>query len=137
MDRAALDVAFSLGVACGGWCPRGRRAEDGRIPQRYSLRETESSAYPLRTRLNVREADATLIVTRGAPRGGTALTIEVADRLGKPCLVVDLLGKPDHVVVRAWLAENRVATLNVAGPRESENPGIYEEASAFLRLLLG
>ena len=136
VDRAALDVSLGLGVSCGGWCPRGRRAEDGPIPTRYPLRETESPAYPARTRLNVRDADATLVLTRGAPRGGTALTVELADQLGKPCMVVDLLGAPDPVGVRVWLAEHRVATLNVAGPRESDNPGIYEQASRFLLALL-
>ena len=62
--------------------------------------------------------------------------VAAADQLGKPCLVVDLLVEPDPVVVRVWLAENRVATLNVAGPRESENPGIYKQALGFLRAVL-
>src|SRR5436305_1193025 len=75
VDRAALDVALELGIPCSGWCPRGRRAEDGTIPPRYPLQETRSLAYPVRTRWNVRDSDGTLILTRGRPDRGTALTI--------------------------------------------------------------
>ncbi len=135
-DRAALDAALALGIPCGGWCPRGRRAEDGTIPARYPLRETASSGYPERTGRNVRDADATLILTRGRPRGGTALTAALASRAGKPCLVVDLNVGADAAAVRAWLEQNRVRELNVAGPRESEQPGIHDEAEEFLRRVL-
>src|SRR5207248_6603939 len=74
VDRAALDVALEVGLPCGGWGPQGRRAEDGPLPERYPLRETASAAYPARTARNVREADGTLILTRGEPDRGTALT---------------------------------------------------------------
>jgi hypothetical protein len=90
VDRAALDVALALGYPCGGWCPRGRRAEDGPIDDRYPLTETKTDRYQERTRLNVRDADATLIVTRGYPVGGTRLTVDTAVRAGRPCLVIDL-----------------------------------------------
>src|SRR5512134_3746342 len=90
VDRAALDAALALGLPCGGWCPRGRRAEDGAIPLHYPLRETPTARYPQRTEWNVRDSDGTLILTRGRPRGGTAYTISVARRLGRPLLVVDL-----------------------------------------------
>ena len=136
VDRAALDVALELGIACGGWCPRGRRAEDGRIPERYPLRETPSAAYAQRTEWNVRVADATLVLHRGRLSGGTALTVAVARRLAKPCLAVDLAVAADPVAIRAWLAQRRVATLNGAGPRESQAPGIGGLASALLRDVL-
>ena len=132
VDRAALDVALAVGMPCGGWCPRGRRAEDGPIPARYPLRETPTSAYPERTARNVRDSDATLVLTRGQPRGGTALTAALARRDRKPTLVVDLRAEPDADAVRVWLAENRVCVLNVAGPREGEHPGIHDQALAFL-----
>jgi hypothetical protein len=139
VDRAALDVALELGLACGGWVPLGRRAEDGRIPARYPLRETATAAYPQRTRLNVRDADATLILTRGDPAGGTAFTIACARKLDRPCMLVDL-ERPDleqvAAVVREWLGDERVRVLNVAGPRESSAPGIAEEAAAFLHRVL-
>jgi hypothetical protein len=136
VDRAALDVALELGMPCGGWCPKGRRAEDGAIPERYPLVETGSAAYPPRTRRNVRDADATLALTRGAPTGGTALTVRRAQELGKPCYVADLTRHPDAGAVRAWTRAESIGVLNVAGPRESEAPGIYAEALAFLRQVL-
>ena len=138
VDRAALDLALEIGLGCGGWCPRGRRAEDGAIPARYPLRETRSSAYPERTEANVRDADATLVLTRGALHGGTALTVALARRLGKACLVVDLTADPAPAAaeVRRWLADHEVRVLNVAGPRESEQPGIHDEAAEFLRAVL-
>lgn len=136
VDRAALDVAMALGLACGGWVPRGRRAEDGRVPPVYPMREAPSSAYAERTRLNVRDADATLILTRGEPVGGTALTIAAARRLRRPVLIVDLEAAAGPAGARKWLNRHQVRVLNVAGPRESGAPGIYAEACVFLRRLL-
>ena len=78
VDRAALDAALALGIPCGGWCPKGRKAEDGAIPERYPVAETESAAYEERTRLNVGDADATLILASGPLYGGTGLTAETA-----------------------------------------------------------
>ncbi len=137
VDRAALDVARELGLPCGGWIPRGRRAEDGRLAAIYPMRETESREYAPRTRLNVRDSDATLILTRGRPTGGTALTAECARALGRPHLVVDLAGAIDLPAIREWLARHDVKVLNVAGPRESSQPGTYEASVPVLRDLLG
>ena len=138
VDRAALDVAVSLGIPHGGWCPRGRLAEDGRIPVGYNLRETETREYPQRTEKNVLDSDGTLIVCHGSPSGGTLLTARLATRHKQPLLVVDL----DEIdgdgieqtrdAVCEWLADNSVATLNVAGPRESQSAGIHQEACDLL-----
>ena len=136
VDRAALDVAAELGLERGGWCPRGRRAEDGVIPARYSLRETPSAAYSQRTRWNVRDAQATLILVRGEPSGGTARTVEFAARLGRPCLVVEVTAADAVARARAFIAESGAAILNVAGPRESNARGIGDEASRLLRRAL-
>jgi hypothetical protein len=136
VDRAALDLALRLGLACGGWIPKGRRTDDGVLPPRYPLRETPHRGYPERTRRNVLEADATLIVTRGAPTGGTALTRTYAHRLGRPYWLADLAGEADPVAVRVWLDGRGVRILNVAGPRESTAPGIYAEAMRFLHAVL-
>ncbi len=135
-DRAALDVAAELGLAAGGWCPRGRRAEDGPIPQSYPLKETQSANYKTRTRMNVADSDATLILTLGPPMGGTALTLRYAQDLGRPCLVVDLAGQVGAGAARRWLADHAIGLLNVAGPRESSAPGIRDKAARFLRSLL-
>lgn len=136
VDRAALDVALALGIECGGWCPRGRRAEDGRIPERYPLDETASVDYPERTARNVRDSDATLVLCLGEPDRGTRLTLRIAEREGRPWRRVDLSAEPDPGELRRWLAQVPVRTLNVAGPRESRRPGVHAAAAAFLRRLL-
>jgi hypothetical protein len=138
VDRAALDAALELGLDVGGWCPRGRRAEDGRIPDRYPLKETASAAYPARTAANVRDADATLILTHAsAVSRGTALTRRLASAHGKPLLEVDLAQHPRPEAVREWLERMAIGTLNVAGPRQSEAADIYAASRAFLREVLG
>ena len=136
VDRAALDTALELGLSCGGWCPRGRKAEDGVIDARYPLTETESADYDERTRCNVRDSDATLILNRAALQSGTALTVYIAQRLGKPYLIIDLDTPLPLETIAGWLGQHKVRTLNVAGPRESRNPGIYDEAKALLRGVL-
>jgi hypothetical protein len=135
-DRAALDAALALGAECGGWCPAGRRAEDGPIPMRYPLRETATADYDERTRLNVLDSEATLILAFRQLRGGTALTREVAHRLGRPFLVLDPRGPDATDQVVRWLREQSVETLNVAGPRESEEPGMYAAALTLLTAVL-
>ncbi len=137
VDRAALDVALQSGVPCGGWCPKGRRAEDGRIDDRYLLEETPSEEYEQRTMWNVRDADATLILALRSPlSGGTQYTTQVAGSLGKPCHVVVLDDRASLTIVADWLRRHAVGTLNVAGPRESGAPGVYRKAHAFLTNLL-
>ncbi|GIW92872.1 MAG: hypothetical protein KatS3mg110_0913 [Pirellulaceae bacterium] len=135
VDRAALDAAIACGIPHGGWCPRGRLAEDGRIPDRYNLQETPGAAYAERTLKNVVEADATLILHRGPISGGTWLTVQFAHKHKKPLCVVSLAEPPAAGQVLAWLHEHQVQTLNVAGPRESTEPGIYQDAYLFLHRL--
>ncbi len=136
VDRAALDVALELDIPCGGWCPRGRRAEDGPLPPRYPLQETPTEEYAQRTIWNVRDSDGTLVLTRGRPSQGTALTIELAGRLEKPCLVLDMDQPPHEGTVQAWVTEHRIFVLNIAGPREEKSPGIYRDSVDFLRRML-
>ena len=136
VDRAGLDAALALGLAAGGWCPRGRRAEDGPIPGSYPLRETASAAYRVRTRLNVRDSDATLILCRGPLTGGTRLTADLARRLGRPLRTADLSRRVQAPAAAAWLERQGVRRLNIAGPRESQAPGIGAEARRFLLRVL-
>ncbi|GAM08825.1 CCA-adding enzyme [Geobacter sp. OR-1] len=137
VDRAGLDVAMRHGIPAGGHCPRGRRAEDGTIPECYPLTETSSPDYAVRTRMNVREADATLILNLGELDGGTRLTAEYAAKRNKPCQIVQLDRKSHSAADTAdWLSAHRVAILNIAGPRESKRPGIYGKSVAFLERLL-
>lgn len=136
VDRAALDVALALDLPVRGWCPAGRWAEDGTIPERYPLRETPSAGVDQRTEWNVRDSDGTLVLTRGEPAGGTLLTIDLAQRMNRPVFVADVDHPPAADAVRAWVAAMGIRTLNVAGPRESEAPGIGAAAEAVLRRVL-
>jgi len=140
VDRAALDAALELGIPCGGWCPKGRKAEGGTIPDRYPLEETPSAGYSQRTKWNVRDSDATLILTWGEPTGGTLLTLDECDAAGKPRLVVDLSAGGDRTAqvsaAREWVARLGSGTLNVAGPRASRHPAVYGRATAFGRAIL-
>lgn len=123
-DRAGLDWALAHGVAHGGWCPRGRRAEDGVVPGRYALVETPSGGYLQRTEWNVRNSDATVIFTLAEKlTGGSLRTASFATKLRKPCLHMSARVAPKHLA--CFLAEYPVQTLNVAGNRESVAPGIY------------
>jgi len=140
VDRAALDAAMKLGIDVGGWCPKGRRALDGEIPSKYPLIETRGKSYQTRTKWNVRDSDATLIICRDEPTGGTALTIKCCEQLGKPYMVYQLkVGETigvgtaeDPYGVSYWLNCHHVQTLNVAGPREGMHCPIYNHAYLFL-----
>ena len=126
VDRGALDAAMAMGFPIAGWCPHGRLAEDGPIDDRYSLIETESSKYSIRTDWNVRDADATLIISRKPLEGGTRLTEEYAIKRRKPCFIFDLNhGKSADAIVE-WLQNGQFLELNVAGPREAKHPGVYQ-----------
>lgn len=139
VDRGALEAALRRGFPCGGCCPKGRRAEDGPIPARFPLTELDSTDYLVRTRRNVADADATLILASGTLTGGTRATETYARRAGKPCLVVDpdavSADEPDSNTL-TWLVRADVRILNVAGPRESSCPGIAASAEAFVGALL-
>jgi hypothetical protein len=143
VDQAALRAAETLGLETGGWCPPGARSEAGPIPARYLLRETpeeRSDGAPdvprsLRTEWNVRDSDATLIVARHTDRplaGGTAWAATCAADLGKPLLICDLAASDATATARTWLRSTPIRVLNVAGPSESECPGIEGLTYAFL-----
>ena len=136
VDRAALDVALELGIECGGWCPAGRWAEDGAIDARYPLRETPSADPAERTERNVRDSDGTLLLTGGGSPG-TDFTRDIARRLGRPVFSWPADAVEDVGLFRRWLQVYGVQTLNVAGPRESESPGIHLHARRILRAYLG
>ena len=133
VDRAALDTAREAGIPSGGWCPLGRLAEDGVVPDHYGLQETPAPAYVQRTEWNVRDAEATLILIHGTPTGGTAYTIAVAGQLHKPLLVIDVHGKKTENAIHRWLTTGHYGVLNIAGPRESTSPGIYKKAAEILK----
>jgi hypothetical protein len=122
-DRAGLDRAIGQGIGHGGWCPRGRKTEDGVLPDRYQLRETPAPGYLQRTGWNVRDSDATLIFTLDdGLNGGSKRTAAFADSLGKPWLHVRPGVHPKYVA--RFLVRHGVKTLNVGGKRESAAPGV-------------
>jgi len=137
-DRAGLDFAIAHGLPHGGWCPLGRRAEDGPLHERYQMRETEGEGYRQRTRRNVADSDATLIFHVGELSDGSLATLRLAGRAGKPVRVValDMVDPLNEVAdIRKWLAVHAITILNIAGPRESKRPGIYQRTMAFLEML--
>ena len=136
VDRAALDAALALGLRVGGWCPRGRWAEDGPIAMRYPLRETPAADPAQRTRWNVRDSDATLVVSPSPLGGGTQLTADAARALGRPLLVAAPTDPVDAAVRFVARAVPPAGRLNVAGPRESEAPGVYRDARRWLARVL-
>lgn len=136
VDRAGLDVAMNLGLDVGGFCPKGRLATDGAIPDKYPLTEIASKDYRERTRLNVASTDGTLVLHSGKPGPGTKLTIKTAQQLNKPLLVIDMTDPPAPNDFAQWLDTHKIEKLNVAGPRESEtNPDIYAHATKILEQL--
>jgi hypothetical protein len=135
VDRAALDAAAKAGIRAGGWCPRGRLAEDGPIAPSYPLIETPSEEYDVRTKWNVRDSAGTLIISPEPLSGGTLLTSQIALEFKKPLLIVH----PSDCCldrIRQWIELNQIKTLNVAGPRESQSKGIYNAALSLLTNLL-
>lgn len=137
MDRGALDAAISRDIEHGGWCPAGRRSEDGPIPLTYNLKEHWDSSYPPRTALNVKESDATLILMLGKHvSAGTRLTAKLAQDHKGPWHAFNLESPQAVQEAVTWLREVDPTTLNVAGPRESKFRGIQRTTSAFLRMVI-
>ena len=139
-DRGALDAAMIAGIRHGGWCPRGRKAEDGEIPAKYRLVETYTSHFAARTEQNVIDSHGTVVFTFGKPRGGSEKTLAFARKYRRPCLQVDLkvvTNEQAALALLEWLQPGGLSTgysecpqpnpvLNIAGSRESEAPGIQE-----------
>ena len=133
-DRAGLDWALSRGIVCGGWCPKGRKAEDGAIAAKYPLIETPSPAYVQRTEWNVRDTGGTVIFSiEPELTGGSKKTVEFAVKHNKPFLHLYPSGIKDAAEkLREFVADNEIATLNVAGPRASKEPKVAD----FVKVML-
>lgn len=140
-DRGGLDAAIARGIEHGGWCPAGRRAEDGRIPARYGrMLETPSRGWGQRTRANVVDSDATIVVVRHDLTPGSRLTVDLCKEHGMTYLVVAISEmsavRAAAGRVREWLAHHKPRVLNVAGSRESKAPGIQLDTAALVELAL-
>lgn len=140
VDRSALDVAIQLNYEYGGWCPRGRKAEDGIIdPIKYSnLQETSTDRYQQRTEFNVRDSDGTLIIINGDEETmgrGSKLTMNMTKKYKKPLFIPNLKENNENlneIKIIQWISMNNIQTLNIAGPREETTPGIYQLTQIFL-----
>jgi hypothetical protein len=136
VDQAALDVAISFAIPHGGWIPKGRRTEAGALPDKYMLKEMSSSSYRERTKQNIIDSDGTLIISHGKLSGGSLLTLELSEQHEKEYLHIDLeiiRGFSAAQLIMSWIVLNDIKVLNVAGPRASEDPYIYEDAVRLLK----
>lgn len=137
VDQGALEAALSLNISLGGFCPNGRICENGIIPDKFQLIETESKDYSDRTEKNIINSDATLILTtKNKLSGGTYLTKILTNRHKKPCLILNLKEEMDKKAFSEWINNNKVKILNIAGPRESKEKGIYAKTIIYLKELL-
>ena len=141
-DRAALDFAIKHGIPYGGWVPKGRKTEDGTLPEKYHLQEMPTGSYIKRTEQNVLDSDGTLIVSHSLLTGGSALTTSFAELHRKPWIHIDLEMTPYSEAARMiqeWVGRNGIKTMNVAGPRASKDPMIYQAVMELLEkcVLLG
>ena len=133
-DRAALDWAIKHGIPHGGWCPKGRRSEDGTIPSQYQLQESPTRNYFQRTEWNVRDSDGTVIFgVRKHLSGNSFETLEFAIKHRKPYLHLSAVFK-EHAAseLKKWMQQNNIRVLNVAGPRASKEPAVAEFVIATL-----
>ena len=134
-DRAALDWAIEHRIPHGGWCPHGRKAEDGTIDPRYKLQETPSSGNPQRTEWNARDSDGTVVFSI-APvlTGGSKKTVELAQKHWKPIIHIAREGgtaSPAQALLRS-IQDNKIKVLKVARARASKEP----EFGAFVKATL-
>lgn len=139
-DRAALDFALENEIEIGGFVPKNRLAEDGRISEKYlNLQETASENPAERTEMNVKTSDATLILSHGELCGGSLLTKKSAEKYQKPFLHIDFsVSKVDEAAdeTRKWLDSIKCENLNIAGLRASEDAEIYGKTREFLKDVL-
>ncbi len=138
-DQGALDAAMACDFPHGGAIAAGRKTEAGPLPEQYRLEELSSSHYPDRTAKNVRDGDGTVIVSHGELTGGSALTRDLAERMGKPWLHLDCAATPFEEALeslRSWCSAHRIRVLNVAGPRASSDPLIYSKTRQLISALL-
>jgi hypothetical protein len=136
-DRAALDFAIAYQIPHGGWCPKGRLAEDGVIDEKYMLWETETDVFAERTEQNVEDSDGTAIFSiEEELTGGTLDTLEIAKKHNRPFVHICKSNKDPETVLKTFIDQNNIRILNVAGPRESKEPGIGEFVISVLSRVL-
>ena len=141
-DQGALDASIKYSLPHGGWVPKGRLTENGPLPDEYKLKEIPTKNYPDRTEKNVLASDGTVVITHGKLTGGSALTKKLAEKHKRPSLHINLNETPAFLAaseINAWINENNIEILNVAGSRASKDPKIYEDTTYIIQgvILLG
>ena len=139
MDRAALDVGLKHGIKCGGWCPAGRTDEDGKIPERYPLKELKKGGNEERTLRNVEDSDGTIVIYFHELSGGTAYTVGCCIEDRQPYRLIDAAKYSQEdaaTLMAAFAVDHEIETLNIAGPRQSEWAGAYNYAFRAVDVLL-
>ncbi len=138
-DRAALDTAMYMQIPHGGWIAKGRKTEDGMLPEKYKLQEMPTEKNEERTEKNVIESDGTLIFSHGKLMGGSQYTLQCAEKHNRPRLHMDMDRTNAFQAVQSiseWIQQNHIEVLNVAGPRQSEDPGIYKSVCDIMEVVL-
>jgi hypothetical protein len=142
-DRGALVAALETGFPYGGKIPKGRKAEDGKVPDCFDqLEEISSADYKVRTRENVRDSTGTLVVCPTAPMSpGSQVTVRFCHEQGRPVIVREarkVLADPHKAAleVLAWVKKHGIGVLNVAGTRESKFKGIQEAVRVMMSTVL-
>ncbi len=129
VDRAGLDAALESGIECGGWCPEGREAEDGVIPDKYPIKVLPGAGYQQRTKQNVLDSDGTIIIYFGSPTDGTELTITFCINEHKPYVLIDAEEiSIEHAIQKILEFIKHKNIINIAGPRASGEPEAYDYA---------
>ena len=134
--RAALDVAIELGIPHGGWIPKGRKTENGLLPDQYHLKEMPTDSYSENIKQNVLDSDGTLIISHGKLTGGSGLAQAYAEKYNRLYLHIDLNSSDPFSAVKAinyWMNHHDIQVLNVAGPRLSKDPNIYDATTSLLK----
>ena len=140
VDRGALDAALIRGFPCGGYCPKGRLAEDGPLPDTYPLTELDYGSYPERTLRNVLESDGTAVIYFGALEGGTQQTVQNCVEHEKPFQLIDaaeMSVSEATACLEEFVSAHSIRVLNVAGPRESKVARAREYTFQVIHTLLG
>ncbi|MFC1489130.1 putative molybdenum carrier protein [Thermodesulfobacteriota bacterium] len=134
-DQAALDTAIKLDIPHGGWISKGRKTENGPLPEKYQLQEMDTDSYAKRTEQNVIDSDGTLIISHGNLTGGTDYTRKMAIQHNRPWIHINLeqtIAFQAAENIRSWILDHHIETLNVAGPRASTDPEIYQAVTDVL-----
>ncbi|MCP3873235.1 MAG: hypothetical protein GY699_08800 [Desulfobacteraceae bacterium] len=137
-DIAGIDAAISCNIPYGGWLPKGRKAENGIVPEKYTdFQVMTRGGYPKRTEQNIIDSDGTIIFTYGKLAGGSSLTKKFAVKNNRPWLHIDLDAEENPVTkIKNWIVDWDIKIVNIAGKSASKAPTIYNQVKAIIEQVL-